>query len=276
MTWWQTTKHHILEQHVVGVIAHSVPNKVFLYTVNNSVGGGGNLNIEALRRTLLHLHSSTPIPRTICINADHASDNKCWSVLLFLAMLVFHGYTREVYLSFLLVGHTHEDIDQLFSVLSRYLKKLGKVMGPHEFQTELANALHKQSGATIELMHTVLDWDSYLRPHLVHPAPSGIQHADLSGKSKMEKKAEKLAGIDPEAEDEVRVPHLFWIHRRSDDVVVLHYKELAAHSVFLPKMQGSDPAETNPEGIVLFRTPPPDPMTDAPPTEMQLKSVATV
>ena len=28
-------------------------------------------------------------------------------------MLVYHKYTDEVILSFLLVGHTHEDIDQL-------------------------------------------------------------------------------------------------------------------------------------------------------------------
>ena len=49
-----------------------------------------------------------------------ASDNKCWTVLLFLGMLVHHGYTAEVYFSFLLVGHTHEDIDLLKLLNSMY------------------------------------------------------------------------------------------------------------------------------------------------------------
>ena len=40
-------------------------------------------------------------------------------MMVWLAMLVHHGYVKEIHLSFLLVGHTHEDIDQLFSVLSR-------------------------------------------------------------------------------------------------------------------------------------------------------------
>ena len=89
-------------------------------------------------------------------------------------------YTEEVMLSFLIVGHAHEDIDQLFSVLSRYLKKVGKVMGPSEFQSELQNAMHASlRTAHFELLEAVIDWDAYLRPHLVDPAPVGIQHADL-------------------------------------------------------------------------------------------------
>ena len=39
------------------------------------------------------------------------------------AILVGLGYFAEMYLSFLLVGHTHEDIDQRFSVISRTLKR---------------------------------------------------------------------------------------------------------------------------------------------------------
>ena len=87
-------------------------------------------------------------------------------------------YTEEVMLSFLIVGHAHEDIDQLFSVLSRYLKKVGKVMGPSEFQSELQNAMHASlRTAHFELLEAVIDWDAYLRPHLVatrHPLASSM------------------------------------------------------------------------------------------------------
>ena len=187
----------------------------------------------------------------------------------------------QVILSFLIVGHTHEDIDQLFSVLSRYLKKIGKVMGPSEFQSELQNALYaSERTAHLELLQAVIDWDAYLRPHLVDPAPVGIQHADLSGESKKSKaggKSTEGSSADGAAETqkEVRIPHLFWIHRRSDETVVLHYKEFAAHSVFLPKKRGSDPAVTDPDGIVLFGSPPGDPMV-TPPKECELRSVKTL
>ena len=54
------------------------------------------------------------------------------------------------------------------------------MMGPSEFQSELQNAMHASlRTAHFELLEAVIDWDAYLRPHLVDPAPVGIQHADL-------------------------------------------------------------------------------------------------
>ncbi|WAR06068.1 hypothetical protein MAR_021437, partial [Mya arenaria] len=44
-----------------------------------------------------------------------SGQNKNRYMLGFLAMLVHLGVFRKIKLSFLMVGHTHEDIDQLFS-----------------------------------------------------------------------------------------------------------------------------------------------------------------
>lgn len=121
--WWASVKHDVLNQHVLGVLVHGRPqHSMFLYTFNDSVAGDANCNIEGLRRSLCELFSEVPMPRTMYIQADNASDNKNWTVLLFLAMLVYHGYTAHIYFSFLLVGHTHEDIDQVFSILSRVFR----------------------------------------------------------------------------------------------------------------------------------------------------------
>jgi hypothetical protein len=48
-----------------------------------------------------------------------------WFMLMFglCVALVAHGYFKEVQLSFLIVGHTHEDIDQWFSIISNTLKQ---------------------------------------------------------------------------------------------------------------------------------------------------------
>jgi hypothetical protein len=52
-----------------------------------------------------------------------ARQNKSKYIFSYLAWLVQTGQALEVIVSFLPVGHTHEDIDQLFSRLSVYLRK---------------------------------------------------------------------------------------------------------------------------------------------------------
>ncbi len=70
-----------------------------------------------------HIHSHiidnlTPdsCPSVLYLQADNcAAENKNVFMLSFLSLLISLDVFKEVYLSFLLVGHTHEDIDQLFS-----------------------------------------------------------------------------------------------------------------------------------------------------------------
>ena len=248
--WWSSLKHNVLEQHVLGVRVHEQPNRDYFFTINGTIGGGANLNVEGIRRVLIDLYADIPLPRTIYIQADNASDNKCWTVLLFLAMLVFHGYTHDVYLSFLLVGHTHEDIDQVFSVLSRFLKSIGRVVDPKQFESDLKAAMQARP-ATFERILSVFAWDSFLRPSLRTSLPVGIQHSKIG--------------------DETLVPHTFWIHKRPDGQVVFHYKELAADPVWLPPLvPNATPLVTDPQGIEFLdpSCPLPDPLV-TPPTEME-------
>ena len=198
------------------------------------------------------------MPNTICVQADNASDNKNWTLLLFFAMLVHHGYTEEVFLSFLIVGHTHEDIDQLFSVLSRFLKRIGHVVDPQQFVQELHAAMGTRH-AVIQQIVTVFDWNKFLKPslHTGSRLPVGIQHSHIG--------------------DETFVPHSFWIHKRaSDGQVVLHYKEFAADPVWLPPVTANaDPLVTDPQGIEFVdpSSPLPDPLV-RPPNECELRSTA--
>ena len=64
------------------------------------------------------------LPPVLRIQADICGrENKNQYMFALRATLVGLGYFAEVYLSFLLVGHTHEDIDQRFSVISGTLKR---------------------------------------------------------------------------------------------------------------------------------------------------------
>jgi len=64
------------------------------------------------------------LPPKLMVQMDNASDNKAKVVMAFAAQLVEAGIFEEIELNFLIVGHTHEDIDQYFSVISRYFKHL--------------------------------------------------------------------------------------------------------------------------------------------------------
>ena len=59
------------------------------------------------------------LPSVLHIQVDNCSrKNKNQYMFTFCAALVGLGYFMKVYLSFLLVGHIHEDIDQRISVIS--------------------------------------------------------------------------------------------------------------------------------------------------------------
>ena len=49
------------------------------------------------------------------LQLDNATgDNKNRFVFTFCSLLTYHGVFQEVYINFLIVGHTHDDIDALF------------------------------------------------------------------------------------------------------------------------------------------------------------------
>ena len=63
------------------------------------------------------------LPPILTLQLDNAcADNKNRWVFAFCSMLVYKRIFREVYINFLIVGHTHEDIDALFGQWSMRLK----------------------------------------------------------------------------------------------------------------------------------------------------------
>ena len=58
------------------------------------------------------------------LQVDNCGKNKNKTMFSFLTDLVRRGIFSKVKAGFLMVGHTHEDIDQFFSVISKHLKQL--------------------------------------------------------------------------------------------------------------------------------------------------------
>ena len=64
-----------------------------------------------------------PLPKKLYLQLDNSTkDNKNKYLMAFLSLLTIRGVFKKIQVGFLLVGHTHEDIDAYFSHLSKALK----------------------------------------------------------------------------------------------------------------------------------------------------------
>lgn len=139
----KSEKGHKLKVKCVGVLEHSNPRKRFFFTMTEEHSTGANHVIEALHRTINHKYQEEGrLPPTMFIQVDNCTrENKNKYFLSYLESLVARGVFQSVQVSFLPVGHTHEDIDQSFSVITRHLRhKAAHTLS--ELHTEVAKAFH--------------------------------------------------------------------------------------------------------------------------------------
>jgi hypothetical protein len=83
------------------------------------------------------------------------------------AALVAQGYFKEVQLSFLIVGHTYEDIDQRFSIISNTLKRHDVDSLRQLLQLINEGASFTESFVNARLLENVWDWKSFITPYLM-------------------------------------------------------------------------------------------------------------
>ena len=165
--------------HLIGVIAHGIGS--WVYTMSDKWKSDANVTIEVLQRVLTAIEQQRGgLPSTLYVQMDNCGrENKNQWVLAYLSWLVQRGVFETIELSFLPVGHTHEDIDQLFSRLAVYLRShdaidrtmlyAGIVKAFHQFgQTPICS--HLESVACIR---------SILQPHMLKIGNHGgraVQH----------------------------------------------------------------------------------------------------
>ena len=96
-----------------------------------------------------------PLPPTLHVQLDNcAKDNKCRYVFCFWSLVVTKGIFKEVFVYFLMVGHTHDDIDASFGCWSK--------------------KLHEEDFPTIPLlMKSYMDLDNVpVIPHMIEEVPN--------------------------------------------------------------------------------------------------------
>jgi hypothetical protein len=112
-----------LPMHLIACISHG--RKTFGYTFLENVKHGNNLTLEVLFRVLVDtIKCEGRLPPNLYLQLDNTTKQcKGQYILGFMALLVQVGIFEKIVISFLPVGHTHEDIDQIFSRLAIHLRK---------------------------------------------------------------------------------------------------------------------------------------------------------
>jgi len=97
-----------------------------LYITDDYLPKGANTMIEVIRQALhdveeILARKGWTMPRTLHLQYDNSGENKNKYNFTYLSGLVEFDYFEVIYIWFLIVGHTHNSVDQYFSVLSKLL-----------------------------------------------------------------------------------------------------------------------------------------------------------
>ena len=108
------------------------------------------------------------MPEHLILQVDNTvAQAKNETTALYLAMLVAMRKFKSVNLFFLIVGHTHEDVDQLFALCMFVLLQKGTFQTPEEMLVFLKDGLDRNmAGRGLELicshLFAVRDFDAWL------------------------------------------------------------------------------------------------------------------
>ena len=156
-----------VKQKVIGVKVHGRKN--YLLTALESVRKGGNNTATCIHAVLDDLAKTAPgLPigdGTLFILGDNASDNKCVTLLLYLVWLVRTKRFNKVQLNFLMVGHTHEDIDRLFQLISTSIKPESMHTFSEFKRLALIALAHVGCATEVVPLNCQYDIDAWFEPH---------------------------------------------------------------------------------------------------------------
>ena len=121
--WQQRNKYGV---HVQGVMVAG--RRARLEFAYGNVANDSNMAITTIHNAILaeqntRSQEGRPFPTVLYIQADNVNSNKSKVLMGYLCHLVNLGVFTKIKVNFLLVGHTHENIDQMFSRFSIALRQ---------------------------------------------------------------------------------------------------------------------------------------------------------
>lgn len=159
---------HLLDetvrQQLYAYDALSHGRKAYTFLLPGHVKQGHDVTIEVIWRIINDiLDTEGKLPPILLLQLDNTSkQNKGRFLFAFLALLVHHGVFEKILVSFLPVGHTHEDIDQMFSRFATYLRT-HKAYSRTEMRDALERAMiFNDEPIDVQILDTVAGMSEFL------------------------------------------------------------------------------------------------------------------
>ena len=118
---WESKK--LLKTHVTGGMSYTgnLEPEVFAWTWHDDYHKGVNVTASQIMRMLAC--APQPLRPILHFQFDNCvSENKNQLLFCFFSWMIANGYAKEIHVSYLPVGHTHDKVDQFFSRLALWLR----------------------------------------------------------------------------------------------------------------------------------------------------------
>jgi hypothetical protein len=163
-----------LPVHNMGALSHG--RQAFSFLCTDSMKQGTNATIEVLHRVLLHTRKQEgKLPGTLFVQLDNTTKQcKSQYMIAYLSSLIESGVFHRIIMSFLPVGHTHEDIDQMFSTFSMALRYINAYTR-EELAAVVRGAFHSNAfkhPIHVEQMDALANYSDFVKDKI--KLPEGI------------------------------------------------------------------------------------------------------
>ena len=150
------------KMHCTGVLVHGSPNQTFAYLWPDRVPKDPNLTCSILLDVLSRIETKAGV---LYLQIDGCTgENKNRDAFMLCAYLVRIGVFSKIKVSFLPVGHTHEDIDQLFSIFAVALRKTN-FLTPDELAAVITASTCTPIPTVIPQLPRIFDMKGWFAPH---------------------------------------------------------------------------------------------------------------
>jgi len=149
-----------------GVLVHGIGG-YYVYVADPTIPANANFNLECLFITLVDLQRRVAsgelpsFPPELNLQVDGASDNKAAVVFMFMEWLVRTRVFTSVVVSFMMVGHTHNDADQQFVPLTFELRK--RIIKDLEEYLAAIRVAYKDPPKAVTHVQAVHDFTKWLK-----------------------------------------------------------------------------------------------------------------
>jgi hypothetical protein len=158
---------HNIKMHLCGVLVHGIGLYCHVW-IDAHHKHDSNQVVTSIMKVLQDVKQRrNRLPPYLRIQADNCGrENKNVYILALCGTLVALGIFKEIQLSFLLVGHTHEDIDQRFSTISAALKRQDIHSLKELLSIKKEKPTRTEPFVVAEHLEHIRDWKSFITPYL--------------------------------------------------------------------------------------------------------------